>query len=82
MIVSITELEDCYFIYHAPFLNKVGITKRLRKRLRDQKLSLGKDCEVVVTVSRKLGPKIAGDIEFLLADHYGYKKANHYDENR
>jgi hypothetical protein len=76
------ELEGCYCIYHAPFLNKVGITKRLKKRLRDQKLALGKDCEVVVTVSRKLGPEVVGDIEFLLADFFGYKKANHYDEQR
>jgi hypothetical protein len=74
--------EDCYFIYHAPFKNKVGITKRLKKRTKEQGLTLGQDCEVIATVSRKLGPKVAGDIEFLLADYFGYKKSQHYDIGR
>jgi hypothetical protein len=82
MMIALHELEDCYFIYHAPKLKKVGITKRLRKRMRDQKLTLGKNCDVIAIVSRKLGPKIAGDIEFLLADVFKYKRANHYYEGR
>ena len=77
------ELGNCYFIYHAPSLKKVGITKRLKKRLRDQKLQLGVNgTEVLCTVSMKLGPKIAGDVEFLFAKSFGYATGTHYYEGR
>lgn len=82
-MIAQDELENCYFIYHAPKLQKVGITKRLKKRLRDQKLRLGNNgTEILCTVSMKLGPKVAGDIEFLLAKSFGYETGTHYYEAR
>jgi hypothetical protein len=66
----------------SPKLKKIGITKRLRKRLRDQKLELGKNVELLATISFKAGPKIACDIERVFAEHYGYKPGTHYYEDR
>jgi hypothetical protein len=83
MMIRQHELEGCYFIYHAPKVKKVGLTKRLNKRLRDQKLQLGKNgTEILCTVSIKLCPKAAGDIEFLLAKSFGYQTGTHYYEDR
>ena len=77
------EDKNVYHIYHAPHLKKVGCTKRLKKRLRDQKLKLGKHgTEVLAAIALKLGPRIAGDIEHLLAKAFGYRPGNHYDDCR
>jgi len=76
-------MEEWYVIYHAPKLQKVGCTKRLKKRLRDQKLKLGRQgTEILCTIAMKLGPKVAGDIEHLLANTFGYRLGNHYDNGR
>jgi hypothetical protein len=93
MIVNIG-VEGWYYVYHAPFGNqtnkhphhqgrgKVGITKRLKKRLAEQRLVIGQNCEIICAVSQKLPAQLAGDIERLIAKHYGYDVGNPYDEKR
>lgn len=82
------DLKEFYLLYHSPFGNqrnthprnklkgKIGITKRYPKRLREQGLELGYNCEVVAFVSQKLGAELAGRIEGLIAEHYRYEKGN------
>jgi len=81
-MVSTLNVKDWYFCYNSPFANKgqgkVGITRRPRKRLAEQGLKLGRDCEILIAISSKLPAKLVGDIEFLLADYFNYARSQHY----
>jgi hypothetical protein len=91
---KLIQLKDLYFLYHAPVgagsnthprnkgKGKIGITKRPRKRLAEQRLTLGKDCEIIGALSQTLPAELVGRIEWLIAEHYGYGKGNPYDERR
>lgn len=57
-----------YYIYHIPG-KKVGCTKRLEQRLKEQKLKLS-DCDRIITTSCI---KKASQIELELQIEYGYK---------
>jgi hypothetical protein len=81
-MISTLNVKEWYFVYHAPFANKnkgkVGCTKRPRKRLAEQGLKLGHDCEILIAISSKLPAKVVGDVEFLLAEYFNYARSQHY----
>jgi hypothetical protein len=81
-MITKLDVKGWYFCYHAPFANKnkgkVGLTKRPRKRLREQGLTVGHDCEILIAISSKLPAKLVGDIEFVLADYFTYARSQHY----